>query len=88
MVLNAGRRTEVSLQIFDVNGRLVWRDDRELNEGENTFLWDGCGANGQRCAQGMYFFALRESQMLDLIGGGRTTEVGTVLLSGRVVWVR
>jgi hypothetical protein len=36
----------------------------------------------------MYFFALLETRMMDLVGGGQAAEVGTMLLSGRVVWVR
>ncbi|MBU1701785.1 MAG: carboxypeptidase regulatory-like domain-containing protein [Candidatus Eisenbacteria bacterium] len=88
MILNAGRPISVALQIIDANGRLIWRDDRDLREGENTFIWDGCRNDGQTCAQGMYFFALRESRLLDLVGGGQATEAGTVLASGRVVWIR
>lgn len=54
---------EASLEIFDVQGRLV----RILvsgpqGAGEHEATWDGRGASGQRAAAGTYFYLLRTPQ--------------------------
>lgn len=54
------RAAEVSLEIYDVTGRLVTRRDAGLCQaGKSSLVWDGRSGHGQRCASGVYFVRLR-----------------------------
>jgi hypothetical protein len=45
----------VTLQIFDVNGRLVWRGvPRAVEAGQYVEIWQGRWRNGQPAAAGVY----------------------------------
>jgi hypothetical protein len=47
----------VRLWIADARGRaVVTLNDRRLPAGRKSFLWNGCGADGERVPSGMYFF--------------------------------
>jgi hypothetical protein len=52
-------RTEVTLEVFDVAGRLVRTLVRaELTPGEHSVIWDGNDAGGRRAGSGVYFARL------------------------------
>ncbi len=50
----------VSLQVFDLRGRLVRTvADRVLGQGQHRLQWDGRSQSGGRAADGLYFYRLR-----------------------------
>ncbi len=49
----------VRLEVFDTSGRLVSnRELGQLAEGQNSFLWAGCGSGGETLADGVYLIRL------------------------------
>ncbi len=56
-----GKKTEVSLLIFDVSGRLVRRliDGEVMEAGPHHASWDGLNDGGRRLASGVYFCMLK-----------------------------
>jgi hypothetical protein len=45
----------IRLEVFDTSGRLVSnRELGQLAEGQNSFLWAGCGSGGETLADGVY----------------------------------
>lgn len=53
---NATQTASVSLEIFDVQGRIVRRVfDGEVSAGMHEVTWDGCDDWGVRVARGVYF---------------------------------
>jgi hypothetical protein len=64
---------QVSLQIFDVSGRLVKTlIQRELSAGEHSLRWDGTGRDGEEVTSGVYFCRMK--------AGGYTATRRLVLL--------
>ena len=59
--------TEVSIQIYDVSGRLVrslnlgWQPVGSYMTPSNAAYWDGRNAVGERVASGIYFYTLQTS---------------------------
>ena len=52
--------TDVSVQVFDANGRLLQTLlDASLIEGFHSIPWDGLTSTGERVPQGLYFYTLR-----------------------------
>ena len=49
--VNVARPVEV--RIYDLGGRLVWREER-LTFGDQSFQWDGSDGSGNRVAPGLY----------------------------------
>jgi len=49
------RRGRVRLQIFDLQGRSVWTDDRSFGRGTRSLAWPGTDAHGLRVRPGLYF---------------------------------
>ncbi len=66
-----GKRENVTLTIFDVNGRLVKAFKVLSGYGKVEFLWDGTNANGKKLGSGMY---VGRVQM-----GGKTSQVRLLL---------
>ncbi|MCE5272581.1 T9SS type A sorting domain-containing protein [bacterium] len=55
-----GNRERVSLEVYDLRGRLVRRlVDSERDSGVYSVFWDGTDATGQRLPSGVYFYRLR-----------------------------
>lgn len=55
-----GNREKVSLEVFDLRGKLVRRlVDSEKDGGRYSVFWDGTDASGQRAPSGVYFYRLR-----------------------------
>jgi outer membrane protein assembly factor BamB len=52
------RDADVSLKIYDSNGRRVLIHERTYPAGKNTFMWDGRGNDGQLLGNGLYFFEI------------------------------
>jgi hypothetical protein len=51
---------EVSVQIFDINGRLVRTlIEGSLPAGEHTVPWDGRGSGGHKVSAGVYFYSFQ-----------------------------
>jgi flagellar hook assembly protein FlgD len=55
------KQEPVSLQIYDVQGRLVRNllNQNELQTGEFTVVWDGCNALGSPLPNGTYSYCLK-----------------------------
>jgi hypothetical protein len=48
--------SDVSVSVFDVTGRLVWREDTEqLDPGFHSVVWGGSDAGGRKVSPGVYF---------------------------------
>jgi len=47
------------LSVYDLSGRLVWRDAGRADAGTNVLAWDGRTAEGETAAPGVYFYRLR-----------------------------
>ena len=63
----------VSLQVYDLRGRLVARlHDGHLARGLHRFVWNGTDAAGQRVSSGIYFVRLQAP-------GVRLVQKATVL---------
>jgi chitodextrinase len=72
IVVPAARTDNVLAAVFDVQGALVRiLHEGPLQAGEQSFTWDGRGANGQPARGGIYFVQLR--------GGARTLVHKVVL---------
>jgi hypothetical protein len=53
------RNTDISLDVFDANGRLVRRlASGPVKSGEHRLTWDGAGRDGRLVAPGVYFVRL------------------------------
>ncbi len=53
-------RSDVSLEVFDVGGRLVRTLCRKtLEQGRYSFLWNGVDNTGRSVASGVYFYRLK-----------------------------
>ena len=49
----------VKVSVYDVRGKFVARiNDTQLREGEQSVIWNGRDAKGQRVSAGTYFFKL------------------------------
>ena len=61
------KETRVSLEVFDVAGRLVSvvLSDRLLGEGEHRFRWNGRNGQGYAAASGVYLIRLRSDQAVE-----------------------
>jgi hypothetical protein len=56
--------SKVSMQIFDVRGRLIHRRDAEFKKaGRCTLFWNGSAQSGRPCAPGIYFLRLSTTDM-------------------------
>jgi hypothetical protein len=56
----------VTLEVYDVDGRLVKRLVNEPQEsGRHTALWDATNSGGARVASGIYFYRLRAGSFTD-----------------------
>jgi hypothetical protein len=55
-------RGSVRMQVFDLQGRAIWIDDRPLLRGLRTLSWPGTGANGERVRPGLYFARVEYDQ--------------------------
>jgi hypothetical protein len=47
------------LSVYDLSGRLVWRDVGRAGPGTTALTWDGRTAQGEAAAPGVYFYRLR-----------------------------
>jgi flagellar hook assembly protein FlgD len=57
---NLPHACRVSVEIFDVTGRLITTLlDGELTEGEHSLRWDGTDSSGRAVRSGVYFCRLR-----------------------------
>ena len=55
-----GQRSTISLNIYDVSGRLV-RQFNQLTNGQspiNQIIWDGSDDHGRKVSEGVYFIRL------------------------------
>lgn len=51
--------SNITLDIFDVRGRLVWSDELDSQESRSsTYVWNGASAAGTECGSGMYIVRL------------------------------
>jgi hypothetical protein len=56
-------RTPVSLTVYDLQGRLVWKESKaDLAPGPHTFHWSGTGEEGNPVSAGVYFYRLRAGE--------------------------
>ncbi len=58
------RDADVSLKIYDSNGRRVLIHERTYPAGKNTFMWDGRGNDGQLLGNGLYFFEIEAADQV------------------------
>jgi hypothetical protein len=59
-------RTQVSLRVYDVSGRLVQiLEDSEIEAGRHTAVWDGKDRDGKSVASGVYFCRLEAGSVTD-----------------------
>ena len=71
--LGLPKESKVSLEIYDVSGRLVKTlIDNNLSEGQHRYVWDGKDNSGRKVSDGNYFY--------------RTT-VGTRVKTGKLVLI-
>ncbi len=57
---NLDKAQDVSLRIFDIQGRLIRTlTDSFLEPGTHTFRWNGTDSHGQKAASGIYLYQLR-----------------------------
>jgi hypothetical protein len=55
-----GRAEEVQLKIYNITGQQIRvLVDEKQQPGSHTVLWDGCDANGQAVASGLYLYRLQ-----------------------------
>ncbi|KAA3598431.1 MAG: T9SS C-terminal target domain-containing protein [Calditrichaeota bacterium] len=53
------QESNVHLQIFDINGRLVKElANSKMNAGFYNFDWNGTDSNGTKVSSGIYFYKL------------------------------
>jgi FlgD Ig-like domain len=59
------RAGEVSLQIFDLMGKVVWQETvGALPAGTQELVWDGISLDGNHCAAGTYIFKIQAGQAI------------------------
>jgi flagellar hook assembly protein FlgD len=59
------RNSRVSLEIFDLRGRLVARlVDESLSAGSHAVTWDGRDAKGNAVSSGTYLYRLRAGDLV------------------------
>lgn len=58
MFVTAPRPEPALLRIYDVGGRLVFREARRLHAGDNEIAFDGRDLHGRRLSSGVYFVRL------------------------------
>ncbi|MBK7143198.1 MAG: T9SS type A sorting domain-containing protein [bacterium] len=49
---------DVSLEIFNVLGKVVYRHEENLSSGSHQFAWDGKSSDGSDIATGVYYYRL------------------------------
>ncbi len=49
------------IEIFNLNGQLVYKKDNALNPIQNTFFWNSTNMQGNSVGKGMYFYTLSAS---------------------------
>jgi len=49
-------KSNISLRIYDLFGRLVKTFNKESDEGTHTIIWDGKDDNGKKVREGIYFY--------------------------------
>ncbi|MCX6140380.1 MAG: C25 family cysteine peptidase [Candidatus Kapabacteria bacterium] len=69
--------TPASMNVYDVQGRLVRTLSGEVQLGEGRIVWDGRGDAGETLAPAVYAWRLN---VLDTNGGVKTTTTGTLVI--------
>ena len=59
MMVKARVAAELTLDIYNVAGEIIFTKNYGLNAGYNQVLWDGINEVGARCSSGIYIFHAR-----------------------------
>ena len=60
MSFEMAKAGEVSQQIYDLMGKLVWQENAgRMAAGEQALTWDGRGMHGEKAAAGTYIFKIQ-----------------------------
>ncbi len=73
--LESGRPADVLVRVYTVSGRVVYRQFQpQMTPGYNRLVWDGRDAEGDKLANGIYFYHLEASN-----GSARATYEGRIV---------
>lgn len=53
------RPDRISIEIYSMDGRLMWTTSKDASAGEHSLTWDGRGTDGRPAAAGIYAYVLR-----------------------------
>ena len=59
--LDVPKASEVSWAVFDLQGRMLWSEERSVPAGRTALRWDGFTSTGERAATGVYLVRVRSA---------------------------
>jgi len=64
LMFHLSQESGVSLKVFDLRGRVIWRLNRVgVSAGNHAIVWGGSDMSGRRVAAGMYFLRLEATSV-------------------------
>ena len=56
--------SDITLSIYDLTGRVIWKNRKNIKVGKNELYWFGKNMNGDRVSNGVYFLTLNDGNKL------------------------
>jgi len=56
--------SDITLSIYDLTGRVIWINRKNIKVGKNELYWFGKNMNGDRVSNGVYLLTLNDGNKL------------------------